>query len=370
VIKVAKALIGAEELAAISEVFTAGWVGMGNYTLRFEEAIRDFVGARNVVAVNTGTSALHLALVGLGIGPGDEVIVPSLTYVASFQAISMTGARPVACESDPETLLIDLDDAERRITDRTKAIMPVHYCGQPCNMDRLLSWRERYGIRIIEDAAHAFGSEYKGRKIGSFGDVTCFSFDPLKVITCGDGGAIVTADDALANDFRNRRLLGADRESEFRYRNERKWFYDVPIQGFRYHMANINAAIGLVQLQHATSFIARRREICRRYDGAFAGLPGLHTLQVDYDGIAPCMYVVRVSAGSREAFMAHLQARDVETGIHYLPNHWHSLYRDSPTDLPVTDRIGREIVTLPLHCCLTDTEVDQVILAVKSFFAR
>lgn len=368
-IKVAKARVGAEELAAIEGVFAAGWLGMGNHTLRFEQAVQEYLGARHVVAVNTGTSALHLALLGLGIGAGDEVIVPSLTYVASFQAVSMTGARPVPCESDPETLLMDLDGAEKRITKRTKAIMPVHYCGQPCDMDRLLSWREKYGVRIIEDAAHAFGSTYKGRKIGSFGDITCFSFDPIKVLTCGDGGAIVTADDTLANDLGNRRLLGVDRESEFRYRNERKWFYDVPIQGYRYHLSNISAAIGLTQLRHIDEFIARRREICRRYDLAFTDLPGLHTLRVDYDSTAPFMYIVRVPAEEREGFMSHLRARDVETGIHYLPNHWHSLY-SSDAHLPVTDRLGNEIVTLPLHCCLTDSEIEQVVDSVRSFFEQ
>src|ERR1041385_958550 len=231
-IKVAKACVGEDEISAIRGVFEAGWIGMGNHTLQFEDSIKDFLGATNVICVNTGTSALHLAMLGAGIGPGDEVIVPSLTYVASFQAVSATGARPIPCESDPKTLLIDLDDAEKRITSRTKAVMPVHYCGQPCDMDRLLTWREKYGVRIIEDAAHAIGSRYHGRKIGSFGDITCFSFDPIKVITCGDGGAIVTSDPELAEKLRNTRLLGVDRESEFRYRNERKWFYDVPVVGF------------------------------------------------------------------------------------------------------------------------------------------
>ncbi len=368
-IKLNKALLGAEELAAVEEVFAGGWLGMGSHTLRFEEALKEYLGARNVVAVNTGTSALHLALVGLGIGPGDEVVVPSLTFVASFQAIAATGARPVACESDPETLLLDMDDAERRITDRTKAIMPVHFCGQPCDMDRLLSWREKYGVRIVEDAAHAIGSEYRGRRIGSFGDVTCFSFDPIKNMTCGDGGAVVTDDDALADDVRDRRVLGVERESEARYRNERKWMYNVPMRGYRYHLANIGAAIGLVQLRRLPQFIARRGEICRRYDAAFAGLPGLRTLRVDYDCTAPFMYAVRVPAEQRDAFMAHLRARDVESGIRYPANHLHTAFRDSAQELPVVEQLVQEIVAIPLHPGLTDAEVEQVIDAVRSFSA-
>jgi perosamine synthetase len=368
-IKVAKACVGEDEISAIRGVFEAGWIGMGNHTLQFEDSIKDFLGATNVICVNTGTSALHLAMLGAGIGPGDEVIVPSLTYVASFQAVSATGARPIPCESDPKTLLIDLDDAEKRITSRTKAVMPVHYCGQPCDMDRLLTWREKYGVRIIEDAAHAIGSRYHGRKIGSFGDITCFSFDPIKVITCGDGGAIVTSDPELAEKLRNTRLLGVDRESEFRYRNERKWFYDVPVVGFRYHMTNINAAIGLTQLKSIEQFIARRQDICRSYDAVFGTLPRLQILEVDYDATAPFMYIVRVPADEREDFMSHLRERDVETGIHYLPNHWHSLYRNGHS-LPVADQLGREIVTLPLHYGLSDAEVEAVIDAVRSFFMR
>ncbi|MBI1870504.1 MAG: DegT/DnrJ/EryC1/StrS family aminotransferase [Chlamydiae bacterium] len=366
-IKVAKAKVGAEELQAVNQVFSAGWLGMGNFTLQFEEALAQYLGARNVIAVNTGTSALHLSLVALGIGPGDEVLVPSLTYVASFQAVSATGAQPVSCESNLETLLLDVDDAQRKITTRTKAIMPVHYCGQPCDMDRLLSWKDRYGIRIVEDAAHAMGSTFHKKKIGSFGDITCFSFDPMKIMTCGEGGAIATTDDDLESRLRNMRLLGVDRESEYRYRNERKWFYDVPMQGYRYHLSNINAAIGMVQLKKLDEFIARRREICLRYDAAFGDLPWLSLLKVDYGVTAPFMYIVRVPAESRDRFITFLQDQKIETGIHYLPNHWHTFYKVNDQQLPMADRLGREIVTLPLHSCLSDQEIQQVIKAVSSF---
>lgn len=366
-IKVAKACLGAEENAAVQQALAGGWLGMGNFTLDFEQRLAAWIGAPQLIAVNTGTSALHLCLHALGIGPGDEVLVPSLTYVASFQAISATGATPVACESHPETLLLDLDDAERRITPRTKAVMPVHYCGQPCDMDRLLSWRTRYGLRIVEDAAHALGSTYGGRKIGSFGDLTCFSFDAIKLITTGDGGAICTGDAALAARLRDLRLLGVDRESDYRYQNKRKWFYDVPQQGFRYHLNNLAASLGLAQLAKIDGFAARRQAICRRYDAALAGHPVVRTLQVDYAVTVPFMYVVRiVPAEQREGFMKFLAARDIETGVHYLPNHWHSYYQP-PAPLPVADQLGREIVTLPLHAGLSDEEVAQVITAITLF---
>lgn len=369
VIKVAKACLGAAERKAVGDVFVGGWLGMGEFTLRFETTLQDYLGAQNVISVNTGTAALHLALAALGVGPGDEVIAPSLTFIATFQAISATGATPVACEVDPDTLLMDLDDAERRITPRTRAVVPVHYGGQPCDMVRLLSWRVRYGVRIVEDAAHAFGSDIAGRKVGACSDVACFSFDPIKVITCGEGGAIVTDDDDLAVDLRNRRLLGVDRESDFRYRNERQWHYNVAIQGFRCHLSNVNAAIGLAQLQRLDQFVSRRREICCRYDEAFADVPVVTRLNVRYESVAPFMYVVRVPADLRERFMEALREREIETGVHYLPNHWHRLYAATagPKGLPVTDKVGQQIVTLPLHSGLTDQEVEHVIAAVRSF---
>ncbi len=367
-IKVAKAVVGDNELKAIADVLQAGWLGMGEYTLRFEEAVQRIVGAKYVVAVNTGTSALHLALSALGIGPGDEVLVPSITYVASFQAISAVGATPVACESDPDTLLMDLDDAEGRMTTHTKAVMPVHYCGQACDMDRLLTWRSRYGVRIVEDAAHAFGSQFRGRPVGSGSDVTCFSFDPIKVITCGDGGAVVTDDERLAAEMRNGRLLGADRESEYRYKGERQWLYDVPHQGYRYHLSNINAAIGLAQLTRFDQFVHRRRAICRTYDAAFEKLEFARHLRVDYTAAVPFMYILRVKPELRIEFMSTLRSAGIETGIHYQPNHWHRFYRDSARDgLPVADILGTEIVTLPLHCALTDADVRFVIESVQSF---
>ena len=368
-IKLAKASLGTEEIEGVVEVFeTIGWLGMGSKVFEFEEALKDFLGVHNVVAVNTGTSALHIALDALGIGPGDEVIIPSLTYVASFQAVSATGATPIACDIDPDTLLIDLDDMCQRITRRTKAIMPVHYVGNPCDMGTLLEIKEKTGIRIVEDAAHAFGSLYKGHKIGSFGDITCFSFDSIKNITCGEGGAVIAQDDALAEVIRQKRLLGVDRESPFRHANERKWLYDVTMQGFRYHMSNINAAIGLAQLKKLPGFIKKKRHICQRYDQAFTHITGIETLNVDYSEIAPFMYIIEVQNGKRYALMQHLKSLDIESGVHYLPNHKHVYFQKEHVELPNTDRVAEKILTLPLHAVMTAEDVATVIAGVQSFF--
>lgn len=363
-IKVSKGCLGEEELAEVKEAFDYGYFGLAQKVVEFEQALGRFLGAERVVATNTGTSALHLALDGIGVGAGDEVIVPSLTFVASFQAISATGATPVACDVHPNSLLLDIKDARSRITERTKAIMPVHYAGNPCDMDALMQIREEYGIRIVEDAAHALGSCYRGKKIGSFGDITCFSFDSIKNITCGEGGAIVYHG-AYVDTFERKRLLGIDRKSHASSSwKERGWSFEVRTQGFRYHMSNINAAIGLAQLRKVESFIERRRDICRKYDRSFCELPGLARLDIDYDVVAPHVYVVRVKDDLRDGLMQYLKDLDIETGVNYIPNHLHPFYAREGLVLPETELAFKEILTLPLHCGLSDEDVDTVVAAV------
>lgn len=370
-IKVSRGCLGEGELAAIREVFDGGYFGLGSQVLEFEAALKNYLGAEHVVATSSGTSALHLALDGLGIREGDEVIVPSLTFVASFQAIRATGAVPVPCDVSPDTLLIDGSDAERRITSKTKAIMPVHYAGNPADLDALLKLKQRYGLRIVEDAAHAFGSTYKGRKIGSFGDIACFSFDSIKNITCGEGGAVVCREEGLAEVIRQKRLLGMNRKpAATTLVTEKRWQFGVATQGFRYHMSNINAAIGLTQLKKADSFIARRREICRQYEQALQDLPGLERLRIDYCQAAPHIYVIRVRDGKRDALMQFLKDRDIETGINYVPNHLHEYFASNGLRLPETERAYREILTLPLHCALSDGDVEYVIGCVREFFEQ
>lgn len=363
-IKVSRGCLGEEELAEVREAFEYGYFGLAFKVLEFEEELKKYLGAKYVIATNTGTSALHLALDALGIQGGDEVIVPSLTFVSSFQAISATGATPVPCDIYPNTLLMDIDDVRRRITSRTKAIMPVHYAGNPCDMDALMEMKKEYGIRVVEDASHALGSYYRGRKIGSFGDITCFSFDSIKNITCGDGGAIICQDAELAELLRQKRLLGSDRRSHTSSWKERSWFYEVKTQGFRYHMSNINAAIGLAQLKKIDSFISRRKEICRRYDSAFKEIPTISCLRINYGEVAPHIYVIRVKNDKRDKLMAYLKELDIETGINYIPNHLHPFYRNSSVSLPETEKAYQEILTLPLHYGLSDEDVARVIQGV------
>lgn len=274
-IPVQRPYIGQEELEAVRRVFETRWLGMGAFTKEFEDKLREFLGVRHVIAVNTGTSALHISLDSIGLRPGDEVIVPSLTFVATVQAILSVGAKPVFSDVCADTLNMDVQDVLRLLTDRTKVIMPVHFAGVACEMDKLLAIARERGVWVVEDAAHAFGSTYNGRKIGTLGDITCFSFDPIKNITCGEGGAVVTDIDEIASRIIPKRILGIDNDTWTRYRNERNWFYEVTMSGYRYHLSNINAAIGLEQLKRVEMFKARKQEIVQRYNEAFKHLSGL-----------------------------------------------------------------------------------------------
>ncbi len=367
-IPVQRPYLGEEELRAVSGVFNTRWLGMGSVTKEFEDRLREFLGIKHVIAVNTGTSALHIALDALGIGAGDEVIVPSLTFAASIQPITACGARPVFCDVRPQTLNMDPGDVAPRVTKRTRAILPVHYGGEPCEMDELLAVAKQHGLWIVEDAAHAFGSSYQRRMVGTLGHVTCFSFDPIKNITCGEGGAVVTDDDELADRIILKRILGIDTDTWSRYRNERSWSYEVVTQGYRYHLSNINAAIGLEQLGRIENFRAKKQAIVARYDEAFSNLGGLALLRRNLDESFPFFYVVRVLDGRRDDFMNSLKSAGVGTGVHYLPNHLQPFFSEFRASLPVTEQVSEEIVTLPLYYEMTTADVERVISAVDLYF--
>lgn len=363
-----KPSLGIEELEAVQKVFETGWLGLGSTVFEFENVIKEYLGAKNVIAVNTGTSALHLALDAFGIVKDDEVLVPSLTFCATIQAITILGAIPVFCEIVPQTLNIDIEDVKKRITGKTKAIIPVHYCGNTCDMDALLTLGRDNGITIIEDAAHAFGSTYKGRRIGSFGDATCFSFDPIKNITCGEGGAIVLENDAIAEEVRRKRILGIDKDTWHRYQNRRSWFYEVTTQGYRYHMSNINAAIGLAQFKKLDKFIEKKRRIVSIYNEQLGHLEGLELIRWNLEETAPFMYIIRVLNEKRNEMIDFLKERGVETGIHYIPNHIQPQFSRYAGPLPITEKVWTEILTLPLFYEMTEEDIDLVVRSVISFF--
>lgn len=364
-------MVGHREKEALARVIDESYLGMGRFVQDFEERLKDYLSARHVICVSSGTAALHLAVMGCSLEPGDEVLVQSLTFLATFQAISGAQAVPVACEVVPETCTINLEEARKKLTSRTRAIMPVHYASRPGNLDGIYGFAERYGLRVIEDAAHAFGSLYRGRKIGSGGDVVCFSFDGIKNITSGEGGAVVTNDDAVAQFVRDGRLLGVHQDTEKRYRGERSWEFDVTHQGYRYHMSNLCAAVGLAQLDRFEKlFKPRRQLLARRYHAALKNVAGLILFPDDYDAIVPHIFPVRVLQGKRDALRKHLLDNAIECGVHYYPNHLLTYYGARRGELPITEALYEELLSLPLHPELSEDQQDLVIQKLLEVFRR
>jgi len=367
-IRLSKSCLGDAEKRAVMGVLDREFLGMGAEVQQFEQALSEFFGRPALCVVN-GTASLHLALQACGIGVGDEVLVPSLTYVASFQAISATGAKPVSCDVDSKLLTLDWRDAELRLTSRTRAVMPVHYSGGVGDLEDIYAFAKKHGLRVVEDAAHAFGTTHNGKCVGGFGDIACFSFDGIKNITSGEGGCIVTDDVQVLQRIRDTRLLGVEKDSEKRYTGQRSWEFDVTAQGWRYHMSNIMAAIGLEQLRRFDQIAAIRRARARLYDDLLRNHPCIQPLERDYAAVVPHIYVVRISGmKDRKALQAGLLEQNIQPGIHYQPNHMLSFYRDpSMLPLPVTEVVFPELLTLPLHSDLTERDVEAVCAQLEEF---
>lgn len=367
IIRLSKSCVGQEEKDAVCRVIDAGYLGMGKEVQLFEEEIKAYLGTDlEVICVNTGTAALHLALLCLGIGPGDEVLVPSITYVASFQAIAATGARPIACDVTIDRVFIDLDDAAKRLTKHTKAIMPVHYASNSQDMDAVYTFAATHNLRIVEDAAQAFGCARNGAKAGTVGDVMCFSFDGIKNITAGEGGCVVTGDMELARRIKDARLLGVEKDTEKRYQGQRSWSFDVKHQGFRYHMSNIMAAIGREQLKKLHRFSEHRKSVVSQYRNDFSGNKSIQLFDYDCSGIVPHIFPIRVSNGMRDELMNFLQSIGVECGIHYQPNHNLQIF-STTYELPTAKLLGEQMLSLPLHAELTEAERRNVSANVLEF---
>ena len=366
-IPVARPALSQADLDAVSKVFDTRWLGLGKVTAEFEQAISERVGGRPALAVNTGTNAIQLALVAAGVEHGDEVVMPSLTFVATAQAATVIGARPVLCDVEDSTLNVSVDTLEAARTPSTKAVVVVHYRGLAAELDPILEWAEPHGIRVIEDAAHAFGSVYEdGTPVGGRGDLTCFSFDPIKNITTGEGGAIVFASEADHERASRMRALGIDSSAWSRLEAKRPWEYDVTDIGFRFHMPNMCAAIGLAQLERFDEFKARKHAALTRFQEALADHPVLDLRPMPVERTFPFLALVLVR--DREEFMAHMKEREVGTGVHYIPVHRFTKFADAAAvPLPVTDDVGERICSLPLLNDQTDEEIEQVVEAALAF---
>lgn len=361
-IRVSKSIVGKQESEAVQRIIEdVGYLGMGQEVAKFEQELEAYIGnpSYKSICVNTGTSALHLALEAIT-KPGDHVLVPSFTFVATYQAITGAGCIPISCDINPNTLLIDIEDARKRLTNKTTVILPVLYASNPDGLDKLYDFAKEEKLRVIEDAAHAFGCLYKNNKIGAQGDIVCFSFDGIKNITSGEGGAVFTSDQNVIQYIKDARLLGVEKDSEMRYKGKRSWEFDVSIQGYRYHMSNIFAAIGRVQLQKLDSeFGPKRKEIAKRYFKELKNNINISLININYDEIIPHIFPVLVKNNKRDLLIEKFLENDIQFGMHYKPNHLLTMFKTSYS-LPTTEAIYKQIITLPLHPGLIETELEKI----------
>jgi dTDP-4-amino-4,6-dideoxygalactose transaminase len=364
------------EEAAVMEVIKSRWLTMGAVTQAFEEDFATYVGARHAIAVANGTAALHLACMGLGLGLGDEVIVPSLTFVATANAVRYTGAIPVFADIESEQDLdISLVSIEQKLTDKTRAIMVMHYGGYACDMPAIMKFAREHDLMVIEDAAHAIGSEIEGRKAGMWGEVGCFSFFSNKNMTTGEGGMVVTNDDATAEKMRLLRSHGMTSMSWDRHKGH-AWSYDVVELGYNYRMDEIRAALGRVQLSKLEKNNQLRRELSTLYREHLEEL--IPTIVVPFSesrGVSAChLFPILLPVGyDRIRFMEHLKTNGIQTSIHYPPIHKFKTYSESvgaPYDLPMTENVASREVTLPLYAGLTNDQVAYVAQTVRSAFLK
>lgn len=360
--------VGQRELAAVQEVLTTGWLGHGAAVIDFEAKLSNMLGGRHVVAVSTGTAALHLALEALGVKPGDEVILPSLTFCSCPQVVTQLGATPVFCDISDQSLTMDTSDVCRCLSRKTRAIMPVHFCSTICDMTSLQEIVRDEEVAIVEDAAHAFGCSYQGALIGSFGDITCFSFDPIKNITCGEGGAIVLSDSELVEKMSMKRMVGIDRDGWKRSQDGWKHGYAVTTQGFRYHMSNINAAIGLTQISRFPELSEGRRKVALKYHAMLEDINAIRLPPWDLATVIPFAFMLRVKNGLRDDLRNHLLQAGVQTAVHYPPNHLQPAFAQYHRSLPVTEVVASEIMTIPLFPSMSDGEIEHVANEIRCFF--
>lgn len=381
-IQVFKPSLGQEELDALSEIFKIGWIGLGPKTSEFEKRFAGYVGAKFAVAVNSATAALHLACLALEIGPGDEVLVPTMTFVSTAHAPMYCGATTVFVDIDPDTLNIDPKNIESKISPKTKAIIAVHYGGNACLMDEIWDIAKRHDLFVIEDAAHACGGEYKGQKIGGLSrtDFTCFSFQAVKNLPVGDGGMITTNRVEMLPVLNKLRWCGIDKstwdrteeiameqQSGIRRFAKYGWYYEVHELGYKYHMNDIAAVIGLEQLKKLEAGNQRRRHIVSKYNEAFQGIPWIECIvEKEYSTSACHNYVIKTPY--RDLLNIYLKDRGIATGVHYMPIHLQPYYRKlSKTSYPNAEHVWTQLLTLPLYPDMSEDDVIYIIDEVRRF---
>lgn len=365
-----KQTIEQDDIQAVVDVLQSDFLTTGPKIAEFEQTVADYVGAKYAVAISNGTSALHAACFAAGIGPGDEVITTPLTFAASANCVLYCGGTPVFADVDPKTYNIDPEDIRRKITDRTKAIIAVHLAGQPCDMDAIHSIAREHGLIVIEDGAHALGSVYKGKKVGSMSDMTTFSFHPVKPITTGEGGMIVTDKENFYKKMVLFRSHGITRDDSMMTRNDGSWFYQQFDLGYNYRITDIQCALGCSQMKKLDRFLARRKEIVARYNEAFADCDNIITpYQLSDTESGWHLYIVQVKNCDRRQVFEAMREKGIGVNVHYIPVYMHPYYQEHGYEnvhCANAEEIYSHIISLPLYPGLTSEQQDYVIDTLKS----
>lgn len=365
-----KQTIDQDDIQAVVDVLKSDFLTTGPKIAEFEQTVADYVGAKYAVAISNGTSALHAACFAAGIGPGDEVITTPLTFAASANCVLYCGGTPVFADVDPKTYNIDPEDIRRKITDRTKAIIAVHLAGQPCDMDAIHSIAHEYGLIVIEDGAHALGSVYKGKKVGSLSDMTTFSFHPVKPITTGEGGMIVTDNEEFYKKMALFRSHGITRDDSMMTRNDGPWFYQQFDLGYNYRITDIQCALGCSQMKKLDRFLARRKEIVARYNEAFVDCDNIITpYQLSDTESGWHLYIVQVKNCDRRQVFEAMREKGIGVNVHYIPVYMHPYYQEHGYEnvhCANAEEIYSHIISLPLYPGLTSEQQDYVIDTLKS----
>ena len=370
-----KPSIGEQEVQSVVETLNSGWLTTGSKVKNFEEDFARYVGSKHAVAVNSATAALHLALDAVGIKEGDEVIVPTMTFAATAEVVLYFKAKPVLLDCQSDTFNLDPTQIEAALTSKTKAIIPVHIAGQPCDMDEISSIAKKHDLRVIEDAAHALPASYRGGTVGTIGDITCFSFYATKTITTGEGGMATTDNAEWAQRMRMMSLHGISHDAWKRYTKEGSWYYEVLYPGFKYNLTDIAAAIGIEQLKKCSEFRKARQRIAMIYAKAFADYEEIQVPMCRKDvQHAWHLFVIQLNLGrleiTRNQFIEALRERGIGTSVHFIPLHLHPYYRDNfgyqPQDFPNASAAFEQIVSLPIYPGMTETDVERVVEAVTN----
>ena len=371
-IRLFKPSLGEEELQNVKDAFDRSWVGLGPNVNEFEKLWGDFIGCKIAIGLNSATAALHLAITAFGFSEGKKVLVPALTFASTATAILYNRLIPVFVDSDPATLGISLEDLDRKYDEDCVAVMPVHYAGHPVPMDKLMPWARDKGLKVIEDCAHTAGAKYKGKTLGTWGDIGCFSFEEKKLITTGDGGMICSNDPELLKDIKAYRWVGIDKDNWKTAQSyidanhdAMHWFYEITLLGYKYNMNDLAASIGLAQLKKLPAMNKRRSEIIRRYLDGIEGLKSIKPLLP----FEPEKYVYQmfgIRAKKRDDLMIYLKSKGIATGCHYTPLSMQPLFKPYTSECDFIEKEHFKFITLPLHADLTDEEVDYVIDALSN----